>query len=323
MRRLVLLTSIALCSLLVAGFGSITNSAEAAVSRMPIVLLVQRSYFVPEETGCRVDIDNQKQVLLKVNNSEGKRRGGVWFAKGETINATGPSGVAQMYCAFVKTAEVETTGEAELLLHNQYLTTVDLDEYASDTHIVLEIDDSGLVAEDIATPSEVTAMGLVPLESVETGSSGANSSETGVTRTTRASRSSTIPPTPTPEPIDRELGQGRQPDGTYKIVGFLELIDPDVVYRDGECYGRFGYSDIYEGKQFVIRDGDGRILGVGELVTLEASVDGYQCVYGFEMIVEESRFYVISSSDERGEIIYTHQELVEYDWIIWLTLGDD
>lgn len=323
MRRLAVLTLIALSSIIASSCALGVYSAQAAVTRLPVVLLVQRSYFVSEGVGCRIDVDDQKQVLLKVNNVQGKRRGGAWFAKGETISVTGPSGVSQEYCAFVKTVKVETTGEVELLLQDEYLTTVGLADYVSNTHIILEVDERGLVAENIATPSVVAAMGLEPLESVETGSSEANLSETGVTRTIRTSRSSTIPPTPTPEPINDELGQGRQSDGTFKIVGFLELTDPDVVYRSSECYGQFGYSDIYDGKQFVIRDGNGRILGVGELFTLEASVDGYQCVYGFEMLVEESRFYVIASDDNRGELVYTHQELVEYDWTIWLTLGDD
>ncbi len=192
MRRLIVLTLIALSSLIISSFSTGIYTAQAAVTKMPIVLLVQRSYYVSETDGCGIDVEGQNQVLLKVNNAEGKRRGGVWFAKGEVVEATGPSGIAQRYCAFVRTADIEMTGVADLLLHDQHLTSVDLDQYVTDTHIVLEVDERGLVAEGIATPEEVRDMGLEPLNSVGTAkSAGSPTNRTG-TRTIRTSNNSGV-----------------------------------------------------------------------------------------------------------------------------------
>lgn len=281
-----------------------------------ILILVDESYFIEEPKGCRFDVQGQTGIFLRFNNEEGKKRGSLGLARGEAISIGQGSDKHRTVCAFARTATVTTTENVSLVLHGTELTTIAPATIGQNQFLMLEVNEDGVTRAELMTRTAVESLGVTMPRSSRTSNARANTSETG-------SRPSTTMSVPTPTPNANSLGQGRQPDGTYKIVGFLELYDRNVVYRNGECRGQYGYSDIDEGKQIVFRDGDGNVLGVGYLMTLNASVHGRQCVYGFEAVVSESRFYVFTAGANRGELIYTHAELEYMDWIIWLTLGDD
>lgn len=88
-----------------------------------------------------------------------------------------------------------------------------------------------------------------------------------------------------------------------------------------------GYSDIQEGAQVVVRDGEGSTLATSSLEEGRAygtQSEAFQgpCVFSFEVRdVPESDFYTIEVS-HRGEITYSREELESAGWTAELTLGD-
>jgi hypothetical protein len=73
------------------------------------------------------------------------------------------------------------------------------------------------------------------------------------------------------------------------------------------CYGAAGYADIEDGKQIIVLDGDGKVLGVGTLGessmpdVAQGSLALGDCVFRFHVRdVPKAAFYVIDGGN-KGE----------------------
>jgi hypothetical protein len=77
-----------------------------------------------------------------------------------------------------------------------------------------------------------------------------------------------------------------------------------VIAAEG-CVGLNGYSDMRAGRQLVVRDETGTIIGVTEI---EASDATDACSWTFSVEVPESHFYAVSIPME-VEHVYTHDEV--------------
>lgn len=99
----------------------------------------------------------------------------------------------------------------------------------------------------------------------------------------------------------------------------------------GPCTGYDGFDDIHGGTDIVVRDGAGAILaagalGPGEYVESDAvNADTliFHCLFPFTLEgIPTSDFYVISIG-RRGDLTYTHEELVALSWEVELSIGDN
>lgn len=185
-------------------------SAQSSSYQFNILLLIDDSYLVYEGDECRIDNDRQSRILLKVNNEDGRRSGGVWFLRGQPIQMSVGTGGEETYCAYAKTVDVEEPGQMDLLLHNEYLLTLDPQTISGDEMLQLVVGTNGLVNEQVVEYDAVAELGIemprrLATEVTRTSRSDSRTSladtqsddsET-VTRTTRTSSSNTSE-TPTP-----------------------------------------------------------------------------------------------------------------------------
>jgi hypothetical protein len=77
------------------------------------------------------------------------------------------------------------------------------------------------------------------------------------------------------------------------------------VIADNACVGLNGYSDMKAGRQLVVRDETGTIVGVTEI---EASDATDACSWSFSLDVPQSAFYAVSVPME-VEHIFTQEEI--------------
>ena len=89
-----------------------------------------------------------------------------------------------------------------------------------------------------------------------------------------------------------------------------------VIAEDG-CVGLNGYSDMRAGRQLVVRDEAGTIIGVTELEATDASD---ACAWTFALEVEESEFYSVSIPME-VERVFTSEQVEENSGEITVPLG--
>jgi hypothetical protein len=117
--------------------------------------------------------------------------------------------------------------------------------------------------------------------------------------------------------------------GGHTLTGELVLTQTERTsrpIRGGEvtsCSGTGGYDDVRDGLQVVVRDGEGTIIGRGELVTdraaSTASPNG--CTFDFTVdSLPEVDFYNVEIGD-RGELTYSFADLEEAGWRVESELG--
>lgn len=142
-----------------------------------------------------------------------------------------------------------------------------------------------------------------------------------VTTTTSSTTTTTVAPTTTlpPNPV---------------ITGSFTLIDADVAGTWNACAGTNGYDDFGPGMNVTVRDGEGKIVGVGNTEALtEADRTGIwaddvefsegstvSCVVKFTVEVKPSEFYSVEVGS-RGELTYSADELEASGWHVELSLG--
>ena len=227
MARRSILAFVVVVSIVVGNLFGPTSVYAQSVSRLPVVLLVQQSFYATSSGGCNVDSPNASRALIKVNDPDGKRRGGAWFTKGEIFNLEGPSGEVQDYCAFVRRLEIKTDEEVDLLLNDVYLTTIDLEGYEKNDHLILEVDHRGLVAEDWGGEETVQAMGLTPEQAVVTGTASTDSGSVRTkrsessTRTQRSNRESNSSETQAQPTVTSNRSQSRSSTSTESRSGIV------------------------------------------------------------------------------------------------------
>jgi hypothetical protein len=109
---------------------------------------------------------------------------------------------------------------------------------------------------------------------------------------------------------------------THDVAGTFDLFDDRFLYQaDGSsCSGFGGYGDIRAGIPVTVRDESGTLLASSSLRGGE--VEGLRCVFTFELAgVERSEFYTFEVG-RRGELTYSHAELVANGWHVGFYLGD-
>ena len=137
------------------------------------------------------------------------------------------------------------------------------------------------------------------------------------------------------------LLMGCSPDDpdTYTLKYALTLYgEPGEFYAVGIgsfCYGVGGYSDISQGRQVKVLDGNGSIIGVAEFSYGEyqkdltkgvydprlGGRDGQEsCTFSADIEVPYADFYQIEG---RGNYTVTFDELTESDWVLSLSLGEE
>lgn len=134
--------------------------------------------------------------------------------------------------------------------------------------------------------------------------------------------------------------------GEKEIKGSMLLFDSDVEEPLlDNCSGTGGYSDFGHGMPVTVRNEDGRTIGtssarnapLGALAErlainkevpdaqtarrLLRNIEGQGCMVIFEVEVDESEFYEVEVG-RRGEITYSHEDLLESDWYVELSLGE-
>ncbi|HYH11377.1 MAG TPA: hypothetical protein VD789_03395 [Thermomicrobiales bacterium] len=82
-------------------------------------------------------------------------------------------------------------------------------------------------------------------------------------------------------------------------------LNETFVIAENGCVGLNGYSDMRAGRQLVVRDQDGTIVGV---TTLRASDATDTCAWDFSIDVPESSFYAVSIPME-VEHVFTSEDI--------------
>ena len=105
---------------------------------------------------------------------------------------------------------------------------------------------------------------------------------------------------------------------TLTVVGDLTLYDYDIETYGGECYGVDGYDDLEGGAQVVVRDAEGKSVGLGSLDP-GVKVRRGECRFDFEVtdVPPGLGIYSVEVS-HRGEIQFKESEAEQ----ISLSLGD-
>jgi hypothetical protein len=102
----------------------------------------------------------------------------------------------------------------------------------------------------------------------------------------------------------------------YGTVTLPGTINQDFVVSETGCAGLGAFSSVRAGQQLVVRDEDGGIAGVTELV---ASDNAETCAWTFQLEVPESDFYAVAIPMVT-ERVYTHAEIVHSEGEIVLSL---
>ena len=106
--------------------------------------------------------------------------------------------------------------------------------------------------------------------------------------------------------------------GSSDISGEFTLLD-GATGPASNCYGEGGYSDVKEGLSVTVRNESGTILATSRLE--RGSLSGSRCVFSFTVTdVARSDFYSVEVG-RRGELTYSHDEMVENDWQVFASLG--
>lgn len=114
--------------------------------------------------------------------------------------------------------------------------------------------------------------------------------------------------------------------GSETLSGAVTIIDDDFRNRDlgDSCTGTGGYGDISPGAGVRLSDGEGNIISN---TTLSAGgiTGSRRCSLFFEFTdVPNREFYVLAiGNGRRGDLTYSRDELIERDWDVDLTIGDD
>ena len=87
------------------------------------------------------------------------------------------------------------------------------------------------------------------------------------------------------------------------------------------CYGTGGFSDIAQGLAVTVRNESGTILGTSRLGAGSRNVSGNRCEFTFVVRgIPKSAFYSVEVG-RRGELTYSHSEMVQKSWRVTASLG--
>lgn len=101
--------------------------------------------------------------------------------------------------------------------------------------------------------------------------------------------------------------------GGFEVSGTVDLItfdSSDVLSLDEGCAGSGGYDDLIEGADVVVRDSNGKKVGVGELGPGETPDEGGGCTWPFKITDVSSGGGDIYSVEvaNRGEVSFKKKD---------------
>lgn len=114
-------------------------------------------------------------------------------------------------------------------------------------------------------------------------------------------------------------------EGTFALGSFDHRSNEDST----GCWGDRGYTDISEGTNVVVRDGEGAVIGTSSLdagVRVEdirdfGNYSFWRCEFSFDVLVPaDSPFYALDVS-HRGELTYSNADMVTLGWIVEVNSG--
>lgn len=109
---------------------------------------------------------------------------------------------------------------------------------------------------------------------------------------------------------------------TYDVEGTFDLVDSHYLsVADGaRCQGHGGYGDIDSGLQVTVKDATGRLIASSALRT--GRVEGSACVFPFQITEITRSDYYTFEVGRRGDLTYSHAEMVANGWEAGFVLGD-
>lgn len=114
-------------------------------------------------------------------------------------------------------------------------------------------------------------------------------------------------------------GGGKHQD----IVGAFTLKDTDNGFGGANgrpCHGTGGYSDIQEGTQITLSDGNGKVIGTSALESGKVTGPS-ECDFVFTIKnVPKVDFYKLEIS-HRGQLSYSYSDLQSTGFLVFPTLG--
>lgn len=139
-------------------------------------------------------------------------------------------------------------------------------------------------------------------------------------------------------------GAGGGPRTGSAIRGTFTLTSSTLAGALTSCAGTGGYSDFAAGMNVTVKDGSGRIVGVGsatnlsdddlpatttppddlefQLAGVQASAHTHtQCWLKFTVPIKKADFYQIEVG-HRGGLSYSYDDLKKNDFFVQLTLGE-
>lgn len=168
-------------------------------------------------------------------------------------------------------------------------------------------DATPIAAVDDATPiaavDEATPVGAMDMATPAAAVTGATPAATPAVATPEASPegAAVVPPAATSQEAAEE------PVETFTLNGEVALAgqeNVDYVLSDEGCVGLGANGDLRDGRQVLVRDETGTIVGVSTLATSDA--DG--CVWEFSLEVPESEFYEVAIP-MKTVMVFSHDEV--------------
>lgn len=117
------------------------------------------------------------------------------------------------------------------------------------------------------------------------------------------------------------------PDGELPPTDSVELQNLKAELDGISCTGEWmydGYSDLDEGAEVTVRDGEGNVAGIGRLglgtLSVVTTATAATCVFPFEVELEKTDFYQLSLAG-RDAPSYTFEGLEAAGWRVDLMIG--
>lgn len=221
-------------------------------------------------------------------------------ACGDEAEDAEPTEAATGDTAVTETTDTETATETETdtATETETETAGEVADEATPSDVMEEIPEVSPVASPVGTPaaSPVTGMeGATPVATPVGGATPVGADATPVSDMTDATpeaatpaASSITPATASPDAAEEEPADMVMLNGKVELMGEENVAY--VLSNDG-CAGLGANRDLRDGRQVLVRDESGTLVGVGELAT-SADADG--CSWDFSVEVPESTFYEVS-----------------------------
>lgn len=113
--------------------------------------------------------------------------------------------------------------------------------------------------------------------------------------------------------------------GDVLVVDRLTYVDSGDVLGSS-CEGQSGFSDLRDGAQVVVKDGEGTIVGTARLGSGKLANDGHvnkpaadACQFAFDLSIPRRDYYSVEVASRVQTV--ARRDLEQAGWQIHLTLG--